>query len=205
MSEMETVGSIRVGNRKGRMFRRLAARFAPIRAPTRVLRCAAAPKPPPVSAVNVEEFTLNPEVVERDMAAAKRWMALGESLTAHKKANDNAAIVDTIQSGFALLKELGEDAAPVNCEPMLLMELALAELNDGRAKEALAAAEKARALHEAVKPSPDEAQLGEIREFCAFATLASGEALAAKEQFDALINWIDVGSSKAMPMVRVAA
>ena len=190
------------------MLRRFTARLVVVRpSAVRVLRCPApsAGTTPKRSAVNVEEFTLNQDVVEADLAAAKKWMAIGDDMLTHKKAKDDAALMGVIESGFALLKELGADAAPVNCEPNLWMELALAHLNAGRAKEALDAAEKAKALVEAVQPNPDEAQLGEIREFCAFATLDSGDSAQAAAGFQALLDWIDTGSSRAMPMVRVAA
>ena len=179
------------------------------------------------SAVNVEEFTLNEDVVKADQEANRKWVALGEKLTELKKAKDYGGLLETVErDGFRLLNELGADASPVCCEAMLLMEkaaasqqkaLMLADTSECVTEEvinllngALETARSAERYH-STNPIPDEVSLGEIREFIGFIQIdlhqmANGQwATEAREQFEKLLRWIDVDSNKAMPFVRVSA
>jgi hypothetical protein len=161
------------------------------------------------SAVNVEDFTLNREVVDLDMSANAKWLEFAERLDRHRAANQPEEVRVAIHDAFKLLEELGEDRAPVQSRVRLLMELSQVEMNCGELKLAVAHCNEAVAqLQGATGPQRNPTLLAEARELLGFILLREGteSALQAAEQhFRELLEWIERGSSREAPMVRVAA
>eukprot|EP00758_Cryptobia_borreli_P012656 Tbor_TRINITY_DN5766_c1_g1::TRINITY_DN5766_c1_g1_i1::g.19727::m.19727 len=157
------------------------------------------------SAVNIDDWTLNNEVVQRDLEIQEKWGMIGAELTASKEAKDYASIIDITSKGLAYFTEVGVEDAPLQCEPMLLMELSQAYYNMDKYAEALSSAERARAAIETGEGAKDMAKLAEVNEFIGFIYLRMRNIPKADEIFTALIRWIDVESKSAMPMVTVAA
>jgi hypothetical protein len=154
--------------------------------------------------VNVEEFTLNEEIVFRHLEIHKRWSELGDKLVEAKAAKDYATILSQATGGLEYFKEVGAEDAPLQCEPMLLMEASQASFNLKSYDDAMGYALRAKAAIEATK-NKDMAKLMEVNEFIGHIQLKNGNLKDAKVTFDAVLTWIDVDSKSAMPMVSVAA
>jgi hypothetical protein len=154
------------------------------------------------SPVNVEEFTLNMEVVNRDMEAARRWADLSESMEIARKAGDNKTLLKLARDdGLGLLAQLGAENGPIHCESMLLLEVAQAHANLGD----FAAAKKAASDARRAVGNSDASRLAEIDELLGFFAIKQRNGAEAESVFTALLKWIDQDSKKAMPMVAVAA
>ncbi|CAD2221113.1 hypothetical protein AGDE_00128 [Angomonas deanei] len=160
----------------------------------------------PVSAVNVEEFTLNEEVVQRDMENLSKWNTLAESLDSAKAEKDSAKLLAEVNKGLTLLEELGAINAPIQCECLLCMEAAQVHYNEGRFDEAEKAAERAKkSLLNEKEHLRDAAQIAEIDQFLGFVYCGQNRPEKAHEVFTAVLRWIDVDAKSAMPMQAVAA
>ena len=153
-----------------------------------------------VSPVNVEEFTLNMDIVNAHMEAARRWSELSEKMEASRKAKSYDSLVQQAAEGLSLLSELGAENAPIQCEPMLHLEAAQAWYNLGNFAEAKKAAVLARKT-----TGLEAARLAEIDEFLGFVSVKQANGAEAETIFNSVLKWIDNDAKKAMPMVAVAA
>lgn len=161
----------------------------------------------PVSAVNVEEFTLNNEIVKRDLENMAKWNALSEEMDAARAAADYAALLQHVAKGLRMLDEMGAANAPIQCECLLCMEASQAHYNLKQYDDALRCAERARnSLVADGKPElQDKAQIAEIEVFMGFTLCKQGEGAEAQELLQKVLNWIDVDAKSSMPMQAVAA
>jgi tetratricopeptide (TPR) repeat protein len=187
-----------------RLFSRSARRVASASA---LRRCSSgAPKGEVGSIFLADGWTLDPAVVEQHQAAQQRWLDLSTEMADLKATKRFAELAACVDKGLAMVGELGADNSPVQCEPMLLLELAQASFNAGDHAAAMAAATKAHAKLDAFTGAArDESRLAEVREFEGHILVELGDYAAAEARFGELLQWIDVGSGKAAPMVRVAA
>lgn len=161
---------------------------------------------PPVSAVNVEEFTLNEEVVARDVSCLEQWNALAGELETAKSENRSKDVLSIVQKGLQLLETLGADNAPVLCEPHLCMEAAQAHLQLHEFPEALSILEKAeKRLAEAPKASRDVATISECQLLRANALLVAGKGAEAEAVLRGVKDWIEGDAKTASPLQAVAA
>lgn len=159
------------------------------------------------TAVNVEEFTLNDEVVRRDMEALTRWNELSEAIAAARATGEPQQVLAEVTKGLAMLEELGAESGPIQCESLLCMEGSQAHYNAGEHEAALALARRARAsLTSDGKPEmQDRAQIAEIDNFIGAILCKAGRAKEAREAFEAVLVWIDTDARTTMPMQAVAA
>lgn len=154
--------------------------------------------------VNVEEFTLNEEIVKRHQEIAERWKTIADNITSKRAAKEHKELLTLIDDGIRFFNEVGAIDSPIQAEAMLYLEASQAHYNLGAYSEAMDAAKKALASVER-EDIVDLAKLYEIKEFIAFIELKQGNAKKAEESFAEILQWIDVGSRTAMPMVSVAA
>ncbi|KAG5505798.1 hypothetical protein JKF63_05134 [Porcisia hertigi] len=162
------------------------------------------------SAVNVDEFTLNDEVVREDLANLAKWNALSEEIDAARTAGNHTQLLDRVQTGLEMLKEMGAAHAPIQCESSLCMEASQAHYKMKQYEAALRCAEQAReSLLRDCKPGlEDKAQIAEIEVFMGFVLCKQGDHSAAVEAHELLqkvLHWVDVDAKSAMPMQAVAA
>ncbi|KAG5479485.1 hypothetical protein LSCM1_04749 [Leishmania martiniquensis] len=167
-------------------------------------------RPASVSAVNVEEFTLNEEVVKQDLASMDKWNALSEAIGTARAAGDHTKVLEHVQAGLQMLTEMGAASAPIQCESLLCMEASQAHYQKGQYDEALRCAEQAReSLLRDCKPElQDRAQIAEIEVFMGFILCKQGEdgaAVEAQELLQKVLRWVDVDAKSAMPLQAVAA
>ncbi|KEG12350.1 hypothetical protein DQ04_01781140 [Trypanosoma grayi] len=168
------------------------------------VRCATATGPP--SPVNVETFTLNEDVVKKDMEALQRWNDLSQTIDASRMGKRYDEVVAAVEKGLEMLGEMGALNAPIQCETLLLLEAAQAHYNMQQFAPALAKAEKAKnSLLTAPPALRDAAQLAEVNQLIAYIHLESGRAEKANDVFTEVLRWIDVDAKSAMPMQAVAA
>jgi hypothetical protein len=153
------------------------------------------------SPVNVEDFTLNMDIVNAHMEASQRWSDLSEKMDAARNSHDYAGLLALADDGLKLLTELGADNAPIQCESMLKLEAAQAHSNLGDFSAATRSATEARRA----AGTSDPARLAEIDELLGFFAVKQGNGAEAEACFTALLKWIDQDAKKAMPMVAVAA
>lgn len=157
----------------------------------------------------MESFTLNEEVVQRDMDALKRWNAIAAALDEARTHGRAADIIAQVEHGLALLSEEGAaEHAPIQCECLLCMEAAQAEYNAGDYDAAMRYAE--RALASVQNPLvrselQDGAQIAEVRQLMGYILCRKGEPVKAQAIFESVLHWIDVDAKTAMPMQAVAA
>ncbi|KAH9577548.1 hypothetical protein LSM04_008092 [Trypanosoma melophagium] len=160
----------------------------------------------PVSPVDIENFTLNEEVVQKDMDALQRWNDLSaviDTSRANKKYED---ILAAVNKGLDMLKEMGALNAPIQCETLLLLEAAQAHYNLQQFDAALKNAEEAKkALLETPVSLRDAAQLAEVNQLIAYILLKNGKIEESFTLFTDVLRWIDVDAKSAMPMQAVAA
>ncbi|KPA78336.1 putative mitochondrial hypothetical protein [Leptomonas pyrrhocoris] len=168
---------------------------------------AAAPSAAPASAVNVEAFTLNDDVVQRDLANMAKWNALSAEVDAARAAGSYKVLLEHVETGLQMLEEIGAANAPIQCECLLCMEASQAHYNLQQYDDALRCAERARSsLLQGVKPElQDKAQVAEIEVFIGFTLCKQGEGAEAEELLQKVLKWIDVDAKSAMPMQAVAA
>lgn len=160
------------------------------------------------SAVNVEAFTLNDEVVQRDLDYIARWNAISAAIDAARGADDHKAILAEVEKGLELLGSVGNLNAPIQCECLLCMEAAQAHYNLHQYEAALEKAEQARrSLTEGGSKEEllDRAQMAEIDQFIGFTLCKHRKPKEAQERLAAVLHWIDVDAKSAMPMQAVAA
>jgi hypothetical protein len=131
-------------------------------------------------------------------------MDLGSRLSAAQTARNSTELLAAVKSGFDLLASCGADDAPVNCEAMLLLTQAQAQLQLKQLDEAVLAARRAQTLYEAGGPT-NVARAMEAKEFAAFIEVERGQAAVAEKMFEELLEWANVGSRKELPMAQVAA
>jgi tetratricopeptide (TPR) repeat protein len=168
---------------------------------------AASSSAKPASAVNVEEFTLNDEVVQRDMDNMAKWNHLSAEVDAARAAADHQRLLEHVAKGLTMLEEMGAANAPIQCECLLCMEASQAHYNLGQYDDALRFAERARgSLLQGAKPElQDKAQIAEIEVFMGFTLCQQGEGAEAQELLQKVLHWIDVDAKSAMPLQAVAA
>ncbi|KAG5502498.1 hypothetical protein JIQ42_05378 [Leishmania sp. Namibia] len=167
-------------------------------------------RPASVSAVNVEQFTLNEEVVKQDLANMAKWNALSEAIGTARAAGDHTKLLGHVQAGLQMLQEMGATNAPIQCESLLCMEASQAHYKMRQYDEALRCAEQAReSLLRGCKPElQDRAQIAEIEVFMGFILCKQGDygaAVEAQELLQKVLRWVDVDAKSAMPMQAVAA
>lgn len=156
------------------------------------------------SAVNVEEFTLNAEVVRVHQEAGAQWRALDQTLAAARASGDADRMLAAVRSGLDLLEKIGPENSPMQCEASLRMEEAQCLFNTKHFDEADKILTKVVADLKGA-PRLDDVLLANAREFHGFVLLELGRCDAAFAIFSDLLKWIDTGVSRAMPMVAVAA
>ncbi|AAZ10827.1 uncharacterized protein TEOVI_000557700 [Trypanosoma equiperdum] len=161
---------------------------------------------PPTSAVNVESFTLNEEVVKRDMEALAKWNDLSSRMDAYREEKQYGKILSAVDEGIAMLEEMGALSAPIQCETLLLLEASQAHYNLQQYDLALERAKKAKqTLMAAPEGMRDAAKLGETNQLIGYIHLKSGKLEEANSVFTDILRWIDVDARTATPMQAVAA
>lgn len=163
-----------------------------------------------MSAVNVEEFTLNEEVVKQDLANMAKWNALSAEIEAARASGDHTKLLAHVHVGLQMLQEIGATNAPIQCESLLCMEASQAHYKMMQYDEALQCAERAREslLRGCKAELQDKAQIAEIEVFMGFVLCKQGghsAAVEAQELLQKVLHWIDVDAKSAMPMQAVAA
>ncbi|CCW62936.1 unnamed protein product [Phytomonas sp. EM1] len=160
-----------------------------------------------LSAVNVEDFTLNEEIVQRDLDNLSQWNLLSEAIESARSAEDYPRLLQEVRRGFDILEKLGPFNAPIQCEALLCMEAAQAHYNLDQYDDALKSAERGKeSLTTNTKPDQrDMAQVGEINQFIGYILLAMGKANEAQQTFTDVLHWIDVDAKSAPPIQAVAA
>lgn len=179
------------------------------------LRACASQAQQQQSAVDVENWTLNAEIVARHQRVQAKWVELGERFASLAAAKDYAGVLAAVDEGFALMHEVGLDDSPVHCPVMLNMTRAQAHYNLGGFDAALQSAAEAKAYFDrrsaagkkgaSAAAAADEARVREIGEFMGFVQLQRGDYRAALAIFDEMLQWVAVGSRNSLPMVQVAA
>lgn len=167
----------------------------------------ASSSPSSSSAVNVEDFTLNEEVVQRDLAHLEKWNALAERMDTARTAGDHKTLLQEALSGLNMLEELGADNAPVQCEPLLCMEAAQAHVqlqSYDQAIELLSRATKALELPAKVEQR-DMATIAECKLLHSHVLVLQGNGKEAQRVAEEILHWIDVDAKTAAPMQAVAA
>ncbi|KAF5221255.1 hypothetical protein ECC02_005669 [Trypanosoma cruzi] len=160
----------------------------------------------PLSPVNVDSFTLNEEVVQKDMEALQRWNELSHMIERSRAEKQNESILAAVEKGLAMLSEMGAVNAPIQCETLLLLEASQAHYNLQQFEAALKSAQKAKnMLLETPSAVRDAALLAEVNQLMAYVLLESGKTEEATNAFTEILRWIDVDSKAAMPMQAVAA
>nr|CCC90128.1 unnamed protein product [Trypanosoma congolense IL3000] len=158
------------------------------------------------SAVNVEDFTLNEEVVKRDMEALRRWNDLSSKIDTHRAGKEYDELLAAVDTGLLMFKEMGPLNAPIQCETLLLLEAAQAHYNLQQYEAALAKAHGARdTLMAAPEGVRDLARLGEVNQLIGYIHLRSNKPKEAVSIFTDVLRWIDVDSRTASPMQAVSA
>ncbi|ORC93620.1 uncharacterized protein TM35_000014970 [Trypanosoma theileri] len=160
----------------------------------------------PVSPVNIESFTLNEEVVKKDMEALQRWNDLSAVIDTSRANKQYEDILAAVKKGLDMLKEMGALNAPIQCETLLLLEAAQAHYNLQQFDDALKNAEEAKkSLLETPLSLRDAAQLAEVNQLIAYILLKNGKIEDSFNLFTEVLRWIDVDAKSAMPMQAVAA
>lgn len=96
------------------------------------------------SPVNVEEFTLNEEVVKRDMEYLARWNELAEKIQNARIAREHEKLLAEVQAGLQLLEDVGAENAPIQCEALLCLEGAQACIQLKKLTQALTMVSRAK-------------------------------------------------------------
>lgn len=154
--------------------------------------------------VNVDDFTLNEDIVKRHLEIAAKWKDIAEAIADKKADRSHKDLLEVIENALKYHTEVGAIDSPVQAEAMLFLEASQAHYNLSDFDGAMVAAQNALAAIER-EPTKDLAKLYEIKEFIAFIELKQGNSKKAEESFKEIMQWIDVGSRTAMPMVSVAA
>ncbi|CBZ26913.1 conserved hypothetical protein [Leishmania mexicana MHOM/GT/2001/U1103] len=139
-----------------------------------------------------------------------KWNALSEEIAAARVSGDHTKLLEHVQAGLQMLKEIGATNAPIQCECLLCMEASQAHYQMAQYDEALQCAEKAREslLRDSKAELQDKAQIAEIEVFMGFVLCKQGShsaAVEAQELLQKVLHWIDVDAKSAMPMQAVAA
>ncbi|CCW70363.1 unnamed protein product [Phytomonas sp. Hart1] len=159
------------------------------------------------SAVNIEDFTLNEEILQRDLNNLSLWNALSEAMESSRVAKDYHRLLKEAQRGLEMLEALGSFNAPIQCEALLYMEAAQAHYNLEQYDDALKSAERGKeSLMTHTNPEQrDMAQVAETNQLIGYILLAMGKATEAQQTFDDLLHWIDVDAKSVSPIQAVAA
>lgn len=180
------------------------------------------------SAVDVENWTLNKEVVARHQEVQTKWIELSERFQKLAAENNFADQLTAVDEGFELFAQVGADDSPVHCPVMLHMTKAQAHFNLKNFGAALESATSAKEYFVSrgwkdhhpqqqqqqssssssgggATSAADEARVREIIEFIGFVHLERGSFNEALAIFNSMLEWVAVGSRKALPMVQVAA
>lgn len=96
------------------------------------------------SAVNVEAFTLNEEVVKKDLEYMQKWNDVAQRMDEERRAKDYAALLKQVQGGLDLLEEVGPQNAPIQCETLLCLEGAQAYIHLKQLPDALEMVKRAK-------------------------------------------------------------
>lgn len=154
------------------------------------------------TAVNVEAFTLNDDIVAEDMKWQSSWKEFQDALNSFRVSRNFKAMVKHLEAGKELYMRAGPDNSPVNCNAALSMEKAQAHYNLGETDLALIEARDARRAYENVK---DVVGSTEGAEFEGFVLLKGGDAGKAHAVFTELVRWMDNEARREMPMVQLHA
>lgn len=158
------------------------------------------------SPVNVENFTLNEDVVKKDVEALRRWNELSQMIETSRAEMQNENVLAAVEKGLSMLEEMGALNAPIQCETLLLLEGAQAHYNLQQFEAALAKAQRARDVLLATPPAVrDAALLAEVNQLMAYVLLGTGRTDESMALFTEVLRWIDVDAKGAMPMQAVAA
>lgn len=173
--------------------------------------CVKAPQPSPpavggASAVNVDTFTLNDDIVQRDLAYIQQWNELASRMDDARREGDHKKMVEEVMSGLQRLQEVGADNAPVLCEPLLCLEGAQAHVALLQYDDALCLVKRAESVLLQPKPEVrDMSMLGECRTLEGHILMLQGKGAEAEAVLQQVMNWIDVDAKSASPMQAVAA
>lgn len=158
------------------------------------------------SAVNMEAFTLNDEVVQRDLSNLATWNTISEAISAARTAGNYTDILAIVAKGLALLNEIGAGNAPVMCETLLCMEAVQAHYGMENYADALANAERAKKPLMDAKPAHrDMATVAEINVFIGHILCKLEKPTEAHAVVQEVLQWIDGDAKKATPMQAVDA
>lgn len=158
------------------------------------------------SAVNTETFTLNEEVVQRDMAYLEQWNALANRLGMARAMGKHEEMVREVEGGLRLLDEVGAENAPVQTEALLCLEGAQAHVQLRHYEEAHTLTRRAEAVLMAPpEEQRDMAMINECRLLEAHILTLEGKGKAAYEVLERVMSWIDVDARGATPIQAVAA
>lgn len=157
------------------------------------------------SAVDVEAFTLNEDVVRADMEAMAKWNQLSDVLSSSRATKDYNKIISETERGLELLGQLGPLNSPIQCETHLCLEASQAHYNLENFEAALTSANRAKKSLLENKEMVDASKLAEVNEFIGYILLKQGKGPEAEKQFQEVLKWITVDSRTAMPMQAVAA
>lgn len=160
----------------------------------------------PPSAVNVEAFTLNEEVVRRDLEHLAKWNDLSSRIDSARQAKDYALLLKEAMSGIQLLKEIGADNAPVLCEPHLHLEAAQACVQLKECEAGITHIHQAlNVLNAASEEHRDRATIAECEVLEAHILTVQGKGAEAVELLKKVMQWIQVDAKQATPVQAVAA
>lgn len=95
------------------------------------------------SPVNIESFTLNEEVVKKDLEYLAKWNALANEMEIARQSKNYSKLLEEVQTGLLLLESIGHDNAPVQCQTQLCLEGAQACTQLKRFEDALQMVKKA--------------------------------------------------------------
>ena len=157
------------------------------------------------SPVDVENFTLNEEIVRKHQEIAQRWQEVGESITTLKSERRYNDLLVKLEESQKMLAEIGAEDSPMQCDVMLLLEEAQAYFNLSRFAEAEEKAISAlKILDEVPQRHKDLVRIAEVKELVGYIALKSGDVAKAEKMFGDLLAWIDGDGKSAAPMVTVA-
>ena len=166
--------------------------------------------------VDVENWTLDEEIVKRHQQVQQKWVDLAQSFRDLKEENNHQGVLEKVEEGFKLLQEVGAENSPVQCSQMLLMTKAQAHFNLKQFDQAFENAQKARQEYHMSNNSNnnnnstttaalDEGSIRDTTQFLGFVELERGNYQQALDIFDGLLVWVNEDSRKALPMVQVLA
>lgn len=176
------------------------------------------------SPVNVESFTLNDEVVKKDLEYLGKWNALASEIETARQSKNYSKLLEEVQSGLVLLESIGHHNAPVQCQTQLCLEGAQACIQLKRFDDALDMIVKAeegltltnpssssKAKSEEVKVDKDLISYSECRLLYAHILILQQKGKEAEEVAQQTLSRLEgegkggVGTTPVSPIRAVAA